>query len=234
MIIQSDMSHPRIPARLILLLLATVVVSSGLVAQEILTANEFFDTVADTYATVEDYIAEYQWTDEGGSMSGTITYKRPNRVRIDFTDPEDQVLVSNGELLTVYVPAFNVVLQQELRPGGGADLASSEGLTLMRRNYDIAYLEGPEPVELDDGTDVFVTQLRLDRKQVTEGFRQLVLSVDDTGFIRRIVGTTVDWEDVQMDLSDIRINQRVSDQLFEEDPDPSASVDENFLYSPEG
>ncbi len=207
----------------------------GLGAQEILTANEFFDTVATTYAAIEDYIAAYRWSDENGTMTGTLTYKRPNRIRIDFTEPENQVLVTNGELLTFYVPPpFNVVLQQELRPGESFDLASSEGLSLMRRNFDIAYLEGPEPVELDDGSDLFVTQLRLDRKQVTEGFRQLVLSIDDTGFIRRIAGTTVDWEDVQMDLSDIQINQRVSDQLFEEDPDPSASINENFLYSPEG
>jgi outer membrane lipoprotein-sorting protein len=116
-------------------------------------------------------------------------------------------------------------------PGG---VATAEGLNLMRRNYDIAYLEGPEPVPLEEGSDVFVTQLRLDRKQVTEGFRQLVLSVDGDGFIRRIDGTKVDWEEVVMELSDIRINQRVSDQVFEEDPDPSASVDENFLYDPEG
>lgn len=234
MINLNPMTHPGNRARLPLILLLLLVVSTGLSAQQILTANEFFDTIATNYATIEDYIADYAWSDEGGSMEGTLTYKRPNRVRIDFDIPEDQVLVSNGELLTIYVPAFNVVLQQELRPGGGADLASAEGLTLMRRNYDIAYLEGPEPVELDEESDVFVTQLRLDRKQVTEGFRQLVLSIDDTGFIRRIVGTTVDWEDVQMDLSNIRINQRVSDQLFEEDPDPSASVDENFLYDPEG
>jgi outer membrane lipoprotein-sorting protein len=135
------------------------------------------------------------------------------------------------------VPLQNVVLQQELRdqvggsPGG---IATEEGLALMRRNYDIAYLEGPEPVPLSEDSEVFVTQLRLERKQVTEGFRQLVLSIDEDGFIRRIDGTKVDWEEVQMELSDIRINQRISDQVFEEDPDASASVNENFLFEPEG
>jgi outer membrane lipoprotein-sorting protein len=212
-----------------------VVLAHGLFAQDILTANEFFGTVATNYATIEDYIADVTWNAESGTMTGTLTYKRPNRVRIDFTSPADQVLVSNGQLLMIYVPAFNVVLQQELRPGGSTgDLATADGLILMRRSYDIAYLEGPEPVPLDDGSEEFVTKLRLDRKQVTEGFRELVLSVDDTGFIRRIDGTTIDWEEVSMDLQNIRINQRVSDQVFEEDPDPSASVDENFLYDPEG
>lgn len=228
------MTHPGIRPYAVASLLL-ICLAGAVQAQEILTANEYFDTVAANYASIEDYIADYAWTAESGSMSGTLTYKRPNMVRIDFSNPENQVLVTNGRTLTIYVPAFNVVLQQDLRPGGqSGDLATAEGLILMRRSYDIAYLEGPEPVPLDEDSEVLVTQLRLDRKQVTEGFRQLVLSVDDSGFIRRIDGTTIDWEEVRMDLSNIQINQRISDQLFEEDPDPSASVDENFLYNPEG
>ncbi len=231
------MTHPGMRVLLTFLSMALLLVMpAGLFAQQILTANEFFDTVAANYATVDDYIAEMVWRDESGTMRGELTYKRPNRIRIDFTQPEDQVLVSNGETLMVYIPAFNVVLQQQLRrqvgatPGG---MVTEQGLALMRRSYNIAYLEGPEPVPLTEDSDLFVTQLRLDRKQATEGFRQLVLSIDGEGYVRRIDGTKVDWEEVQMELSNIRINQRVSDQLFEEDSDPSASVNENFLYDPE-
>lgn len=232
------MTHPGTRARLIPILLAlALLVPAGISAQQILTAVEFFDTVAQNYASIEDYTARMVWRDEAGTMRGTLTHKRPNLIRIDFESPEDQWLVSNGEVIMVYVPLQNVVLQQELRdqvggsPGG---IATEEGLALMRRNYDIAYLEGPEPVPLSEDSEVFVTQLRLERKQVTEGFRQLVLSIDEDGFIRRIDGTKVDWEEVQMELSDIRINQRISDQVFEEDPDASASVNENFLFEPEG
>ena len=103
----------------------------------------------------------------------------------------------------------------------------------MRRSYEIAYLEGPDPVPLDEGSSVMVTQLRLDRKQVTEGFRELVLSIDANGYIRRMVGTMVDWETVRMDLSGIQINQFIPDARFEEDLDASASVNENFLFDPE-
>ena len=205
-------------------------------AQQILTATEFFNAVAANYASVEDYTATMAWLDERGSMSGALAYARPNRIRIDFTDPAEQILVSNGTMLQVFIPQFNVQLRQTLRgdadaPGG---LVTAEGLALMRRNYNIAYLEGPEPVPLDPGSATFVTQLRLDRKQVTEGFRQLVLSIDDGGFIRRIVGTKVDWEQVRMDLSDIRINQRISDSFFEQESDPAASATDDFLFSPGG
>ncbi|MFW5744242.1 MAG: LolA family protein [Spirochaetota bacterium] len=206
-------------------------------AQQILTAREFFDTVAANYASIDDYLADLVWRDEESTMRGELTYKRPNMIRIDFSEPEDQVLVTDGEVLQIYMPAYFVVLEQELResvgsvPGGAA---TETGLALMRRNYDIAYLEGPEPVPLEEESETFVTKLRLDRKQVTEGFRELVLSIDEEGFIRRIDATKIDYEEVRMELSNIRMNQRVSDRVFEYDADSSASTNENFLYDPEG
>ena len=233
------MTRPGSRSSLLVLLPALLLlVPAGLAAQQILTAQEFFNTVAATYASIEDYVADMIWRDERGTMRGALTYKRPNMVRIDFTQPENQLLVSNGRRLLIYVPAHNVRLTQTLRPGeagtapGG--LATAEGLALMRRNYSIAYLEGPEPVPLNEGSSTFVTKLRLDRRQASEGFRRLVLSVDDEGFIRRIEGTKADWEEVVMELSNIRINQRVSTQVFEEEGESSASIEENFLYDPEG
>ncbi len=225
-------SH-RVILVILVLILAPVTASS----QQILTAIEYFDIVGANYADLADYIATYTWTDEEGSMFGTLYYKRPNLIRIDFESPQDMVLVSNGELFMVYVPAFNVVLQQELRDTPGeapGDFTTPEGLAIMRRNFTIAYLEGPEPVPIEEGSDLLVTQLRLDRKQVTEGYRQIVLSVDEAGFIRRILGTKVDWEEVQLDLDDIEINQNIPTARFDYQLEADASIDENFLFQPEG
>ena len=216
---------------------AMFLTSTVLPAQQVLTAREFFDTVATHYAAIEDYTANLVWRDERGTMRGALTYKRPNLVRIVFTQPADQLLVSNGQRLMIYIPAYNVRLVQNLRsqtggvPGG---MATADGLALMRRNYSIAYLEGPEPVPIRPGSSTYVTKLRLDRRQASESFRELILSVDDQGFIRQIEGTKVDWEVVVMELAEIRINQRISTQLFDAEGDSSASIEENFLYDPEG
>ena len=232
------MAHLRkFSLRLIFAILILILAPATVSGQQVLTAIEYFDTIGVNYAEITDYIATMTWTDETGSMSGTLYYKRPNLIRIDFDSPEEQVLVSNGELFMIYVPAFNGVHQQELRgipgeaPGG---LATPEGLSLMRRNFTIAYLEGPEPVPIEEDSDLLVTQLRLDRKQVTEGFRQIVLSVDETGFIRRILGTKVDWEEVQLDLDDMEINQNIPTARFDYPPEADASIYENFLFQPEG
>ena len=222
--------------RRFVLVLFILISAAVLPAQDILTANEFFANVAANYAGIEDYVAEMVWSDNSGEMRGSLLYKSPNMIRIDFTQPARQVFVSNGEILQIYVPAFEVVFQQELpnptdAPGA---LASEEGLALMRRNYSVAYLEGPEPAPIDEGSQLLVTKLRLDRRSASEGFRQIVLSIDANGFIRRMEGTSAAWDTVTMDLSGIRINQGISDRVFEEDPAPTASVTDDFLTDPEG
>lgn len=219
----------------ILCTLFLVTVAAGY-AQDILTATEYYDAIAANYAEVTDYIAEMSWIDESGAMNGTLFYKKPNLIRIDFAEPEEQVLVSNGELFMLYVPEFNVVLQQELRGAPSAApgaLATEEGLAIMRRTFDIAYLEGPELLPLEEDSDIFVTKLRLDAKQVSEGYRQIVLSITDEGYIRRIVGTKVDWEEVQLDLTELQFNQSIPNSRFDYESEASASIDENFLFDPE-
>lgn len=223
-------------SRYLILLAVCMSAPAAIFAQEILTPLEYFDRVSDNYADIDDYVAEMSWLDESGSMNGTLYFKQPNFIRIDFANPEELILVSNGETFMIYVPAVDVVLQQELRQVPGetpGDLATPDGLAIMRRNFDIAYLEGPEPVPLDEESDVLVTQLRLDRKQVTEGFREIVLSVDESGFIRRIVGTQVDYEEVRLDLTNIEINQSIPESRFDYTPEADASVLENFLFRPE-
>src|SRR6056297_3593624 len=104
-------------------------------SQEIQTAPEFFATVAERYSSITDYIAEVEMTTPEQSLSGTLYYRRPNLVRIDFSEPEDQVLVSDGDVLKVYIPQYDVVLQQALAGSGEnavTGLASSDGLRLMR------------------------------------------------------------------------------------------------------
>ncbi|TVQ41115.1 MAG: outer membrane lipoprotein carrier protein LolA [Spirochaetaceae bacterium] len=205
-------------------------------AQELLTAPRFFDTVAERYSSIEDYVARIVMRNGEDLMEGTLYHRRPNLIRIDFTRPADQVLVSDGRTLLVHVPRYNVTLQQELRQRqdnvGG--LATEQGLRLMRANYSIAYLEGPAPVPLEDGSNLMVTRLRLDWRNTNEGFRQLVLSVDDNGLIRRIEGITVGYDEIRFDFRDIRLNQSIPVTRFDYTPPTSANRLNNFLFEQEG
>ena len=96
-------------------------------------------------------------------MAGRVSYKRPNLLRIDFTNPQEQVIVFNGDMLTIYLPGASAVLQQAVQSdsAGGASLATPQGLSLMSRYYVIAYEIGQEPVPLENGSDEMVIKLLL-------------------------------------------------------------------------
>ena len=88
-------------------------------------------------------------------MEGALSYKRPNLLRIDFTNPAGQVIVSDGSVLTVYYPRLEVIFEQKLcgivATTNVAGLASRQGLDFLQSNYAIAYLEGPDPVAAGRG-----------------------------------------------------------------------------------
>jgi outer membrane lipoprotein-sorting protein len=202
-------------------------------AQDIMTAENFFDQMAAVYGEIRDYIAKVTITQERETMSGVLYYKAPDFLRIDFSSPAEQVLVTDGAKLTVYIPQYRVIMSQALRRRSINNLASGPGLAIMKRNYYIAYLEGPAKVPLDSSSPVLVTKLKLTWRINSEGFREMVLSINSQNMICRIEAVTVGYQKIQFNLEDIRINQNIPDARFKYDPPASANVQENFLFEPE-
>ena len=138
--------------------------------------------------------------------------------------------------MTLYLPRQNVALQQKLRQGsqaGLATMASSQGLSLLRRGYSIAFLTGPELQPLDEGSELMVRKLNLNWRNTDEGFRQIVMSVDENMLIRRMRGITADYENFHFNFNSIDINQGIPDARFDYEKPPSAYTIENFLFEPE-
>ena len=205
-------------------------------AQEVITAESFFEAVSATYSGIVDYQADILITQGSVVMAGTLSYKHPNLLRIDFSEPEGQVIVSDGSLLTVYYPKLEVIFEQRLRnrgDGNVAGLASRQGLHFMQSNYAIAYLEEPDPVPLDPGSGELVVKIRLASRSTSEGFRQLEIAVAPGNLIRRITGTTVGFEEHRLDFLDVRTNQNIPDGRFDYDSPPSANVYRDFLFESE-
>jgi outer membrane lipoprotein-sorting protein len=147
----------------------------------------------------------------------------------------EQVLAFNGEMLTVYLPEYRATLNQSITPSRrntGANLATAQGLALLRRNYIPSFVTGPDPVPLETGSGEMVVTLRLSRRSISEGFREIFLSIDpSTRLIRRISGRTIAEVQVRFDFSDIKINQGIPEQRFIYDSPASANNYNNFLFS---
>jgi outer membrane lipoprotein-sorting protein len=207
-----------------------------LCAQEIVTAERYLESVSEVYGRVRDYEARVTIRSGTTNMRGALSFLSPSFLRIDFTEPAEQVIVFNGELLTVYLPGQRAVLSQAVTPSrrtgaAGASMASAQGLILLRRNYIPSFVSGPAPVPLDEGSEELVIKLRLVRRSVSEGFRELVLSVNpETRLIRRIEGRTIADGNVRFDFMDVKTNLGIPEGRFIYDSPASAYMYNDFLF----
>jgi outer membrane lipoprotein carrier protein len=215
------------------LVLATASIAS---AQEIITASQYFDQVAERYGQVEDYQAKISIATGKDVMSGAIAFKSPSNLRIDFSDPAEQVIAFDGQTLTVYVPAYKAVLSQAAGKAGAgsAGLASREGLKMMKRSYGVAFEKDPSPVPLEDAPGEKAVILVLTRTTVAEGFKTIKLYVNpESKLIRRMEGWTLSGDKLRFDFRDIAVNTGIPASRFLYDSPASANVYNNFLFKNE-
>jgi outer membrane lipoprotein-sorting protein len=207
---------------------------SDIASQEILTAEKYLARIGEKYAGIKDYEAKIGIQTASIAMNGTLAQRSPNLLRIDFVKPEEQVILFDGGTLTVYLPEYRAVLSQSVSSSGklsGAALASPQGLTLLRRNYTVAYTVGPDPLPLEENSSEQVIKLSLTRRNASEGFSTLQLAIGaQSELIRRIEGRTIADETVIFDFTDMKVNQGIPEARFLYDSPASANMYNNFLF----
>lgn len=206
-------------------------ISFAAMAQSIMTASDFFKSVSDFYGTIRDYEADVDISISNSDMQGKVSFKRPEMLRIDFSQPAEQTIVFSGDTLTIYLPGSSAILQQAVS-GASPSAATPEGLALMRRFYTIAYETGQDAVPLEEGSSEMVVNLVLKRRSASEAFSQINLSVDPvTKLIRRVVAMTPAAVSYIFYFSNYHLNTGMSEQRFIYDPPSSANNYNNFLFS---
>jgi len=206
--------------------------------QTILTAGNFFKSVSEYYATIKDYEASFTINAAGTSMSGKVSFKAPNMLRMDFDDPNEQVIVFNDNRLLMYLPLSNATFIQEVEKdssGSAAEagnLATPQGLYLMNRYYFIAYEKGQAPEPLFEGSSENVVKLILSRKTVAEGFKTINLDINpDTLLIRHIKAVTSDDRIFEFSFTQYILNSNIPDVRFVYDSPSDSNNYYNFLYT---
>ena len=206
--------------------------------QTILTAGNFFKSVSEYYATIKDYEASFTINAAGTNMSGKVSFKAPNMLRMDFDDPNEQVIVFNDNRLLMYLPLSNATFIQEVEKdssGSAAEagnLATPQGLYLMNRYYFIAYEKGQAPEPLFEGSSENVVKLILSRKTVAEGFKTINLDINpDTLLIRHIKAVTSDDRIFEFSFTQYILNSNIPDVRFVYDSPSDSNNYYNFLYT---
>ena len=211
-------------------------ISTVLFAQNITTASAYFKTISEYYGTIKDYEVDFEIKIEKTESAGKLSFKAPNLLRMDYTNPPEQVICFNGDMLTIYIkePA-EAVLQQQVSPDGtnsATSLTTPQGLSLMSRYYTVAYETGQNAEPLEEGSDEMVVKLILTRKSASEAFRYIKLAInDETKLIRRIEAVTPKGEEFVFNFYDYVLNQNLSEQRFVYDAPSSANNYNNFLFT---
>ena len=220
----------------IILSFCALFISTVLFAQNITTASAYFKTISEYYGTIKDYEVDFEIKIEKTESAGKLSFKAPNLLRMDYTNPPEQVICFNGDMLTIYIkePA-EAVLQQQVSPDGtnsATSLTTPQGLSLMSRYYTVAYETGQNAEPLEEGSDEMVVKLILTRKSASEAFRYIKLAInDETKLIRRIEAVTPKGEEFVFNFFDYALNQNLSEQRFVYDAPSSANNYNNFLFT---
>jgi len=137
---------------------------------------------------------------------GTVSFRKPGRMRWDFETPEKQTIVSDGETLYSYDPDLNQVVETPLKQALKSSSATSFllGIGNINRDFKAAFAKPPTPVGpvdliLDAKTGGYKIEVGLDPKS----YNLLTLTLtDQLGDVTRI------------DFSDVHDNVDLSDSLF--------------------
>lgn len=204
-------------------------------AQNITTASAYFKTISEYYGTIKDYEVDFEIKIDKSESSGKLSFKAPDLLRMDYTNPEEQVICFNGDMLTIYLPESDAVLQQQVTPGsasGAASAATPQGLSLMSRYYTVAYETGQDAEPLEEGSDEMVVKFILTRKSASEAFRFIKIAINEgSKLIRRVEAVTPKGESFIFDFENYVLNQNLTDQRFIYDAPSSANNYNNFLFS---
>lgn len=193
-------------------------------AQDLITGDDFLSQASEYFTTISDYRAEIEIRDVLSGelkMRGTVIYKKPNLLRIDFSG--GQVFVSNGERMLFYAPEYSFVLNQEIEHSN-TDLSEIiKGLDYLENTYSASFVESPEMLPIDEDSEELVYKLNLFSSFAR--FREIELSINSNMMIRRMKTNTI-----IVDYKNIQINTNLLKQQFNYIPPSSATIIQDFLY----
>ncbi|NIZ41165.1 outer-membrane lipoprotein carrier protein LolA [Entomospira entomophila] len=203
--------------KLLISMILLLSMNAIIIAQE--SADAFLQRVSDRYAKIEDYQSQVRIQRGDKAESGTLRYKSPNLMRLDYSVPAKQVLVVSANKVELFLPAYGVVMEQVLPASDVETLAtiglSGNGLKLFRENYFVSYTNDGRVEALENGSSERVIKLSLKWRVNAEGFRTLEIAINpDTLLIRRITGVTSLFENIRYDFTNISLNRGLSNTIF--------------------
>ena len=176
------------------------------------------------FKSFNTYVANFNIRTKTGrrvrNMRGRLYFKKPNKVRYEFTVPRGNLMVSNGSILWIYIRRLNAAGKQDLKLKKKNDSkqfvftgAPGSGLTRLFRKYHYRF-DKPEQPRDEGGRSVYV--LYMTQRERIGGYENIKLYIDaSTYLIRKAVAQDGDGKETEISFSRIRLNTPLDGSRFQ-------------------
>jgi outer membrane lipoprotein carrier protein len=204
----------KLSTRIVLLMLTLCVAPSVGSAQPRPPADALARSLQQRYQGIRDFSADFTHTYRGGALRtetrerGSVSIKKPGRMRWVYTAPEKKEFVSDGTKLYSYIPQDRQVVVSSVP---SQDQASSAALFLagkgdLSRDFIASYVDSPVPGTL---------ALKLVPRKSEPDYEYLIVAVDPTTLqIRALTTRDRQGGDSTLIFSNLKENRGLSDKEF--------------------
>ncbi len=204
---------------------------------EFTTVSDVVKRVKKTFSEIETYQANFVIVShklgKKVHQRGTIKFKAPEKLLVDFSSPYGQKIISNGSRMWIYIPSMNVVADQDLNSDSASLFSSGtrSGLTRLFSKYHYKFASSDQPETNKDGEKFYT--LFLKQRETRSGYRTIKLWINEKYFISRAEGETSSGKKVTIDFSNIKTGVNLPNGIFKFDIPSKARVIKNPMLSEE-
>jgi outer membrane lipoprotein carrier protein len=152
--------------------------------------------------------------------TGTVTFKKPGRMRWDYEKPESRMFLSNGQVLWLYEASEKQAFKQDLKSSQlPAALAFLMGKGKLMDEFEVSFAKDAKQGRAGD------YKLALSPKQPQSTYKSIVFIVDPKEFlVRESVLVDSQGNANHFVFDDLQVNSKVPDAPFKWSPPAGVRV----------
>lgn len=196
---------------------------------DIVSVNDIKKKMSEMFESIKDYTADFDWINGDVHYRGSFRYKKPDRILLNFVEPQDQIIVSNSQMLYIYIPYLKVVVQQTLTEDTESEIlmtGTETGLSKLFDEYSFSFYDSSSPLPLRNSR---AYHLRLSQKTPKVGFKNMDIWVAENGLLLQSNGRSPNGVEVSLIFSNIQLNTELPDYIFEFDVPADAQIIRNII-----
>lgn len=196
---------------------------------DIVSINDIKDLMSERFNSIKDYTAKFFWVNGEVNYRGEMRYKKPDKILLEFDEPEEQKIISNGDVLYIYIPYLKVVCQQSLGEDTESSIlstASESGLAKLFEEYSFAFFD-KSSLQPFGKTEAY--HLKLTQKRPKVGFKEMDFWVAKNGLILQSNGISPNGVTVSLTFFGIQLNVELPDYIFDFEVPADAQIIRNII-----